>query len=360
MSNVRFTLTHNTITVTPPGEQARVVDTSHPNFSRLKHVLVEWIQRAGPGEAIDEDTASTIVALSSTITAIELETDGLVRVSKDGVFYREMKLDDDDFVVKAISDAWAQGHSAKPIMRFLAKMMEAPGRDLFAKDLFAWMKSCDLPLAEDGDILAKKIVRPDFYDHYSGKVKYAIGEETTMPREKCHFDRRTDCGSGLHWGNRSYNFGNPGDPVLLVKIDPRDVTSVPYGEGKGRSWRVFNVRQIGVHGQQSLDLKSDGIEANLIGHDGRPVAMNLPTEETKEVRRPVIRVDRPKRTGVTQTAQEGRAIELKFTNKDGRTFSASQVKKAVADAGGNQRIAAEALGIPRGTIWGWLQKINSK
>jgi transcriptional regulator with PAS, ATPase and Fis domain len=39
---------------------------------------------------------------------------------------------------------------------------------------------------------------------------------------------------------------------------------------------------------------------------------------------------------------------------------ASQVKKAVADAGGNQRIAAEALGIPRGTIWGWLQKINSK
>jgi transcriptional regulator with PAS, ATPase and Fis domain len=93
-----------------------------------------------------------------------------------------------------------------------------------------------------------------------------------------------------------------------------------------------------------------------LGHDGKPVAMNMPTEETAEVRRPVIQVDKPSRQGVTQD----KGIELTFTNKEGQTFTASQVKRAVADADGNQRIAAESLGIPRGTIWGWLQKISSK
>lgn len=89
-----------------------------------------------------------------------------------------------------------------------------------------------LPITEDGCFLAYKTVDKNFKDKYTGTIDNSVGQVVKMNRNEIDDDYRSHCSKGLHVGALSY--AGPGgwyntseDNVVLVKVNPRDVVSVP-------------------------------------------------------------------------------------------------------------------------------------
>lgn len=100
-----------------------------------------------------------------------------------------------------------------------------------------------LPFYNDGSgrVVAYKAVRDDFFDKYSGKIKYEIGSTVEMERRLINDDSRKLCATGMHIGSKNYaqTYGSGStDRLLEVLIDPADVVSVPSTDGSEAKMRV--------------------------------------------------------------------------------------------------------------------------
>lgn len=102
-------------------------------------------------------------------------------------------------------------------------------------DLLRFMEKGDLPVANDGSIIAYKLVRSTanegvFVDCHTGNVSQQVGSFVCVPEELVDANRRESCSNGLHIARRDYLGGFHGDVCLLVKVAPEDVIAVPHGE----------------------------------------------------------------------------------------------------------------------------------
>lgn len=61
----------------------------------------------------------------------------------------------------------------------------------------------------------------------TGKIPNKVGSVISMPRSAVQYDPEVGCSVGLHVGTRDYAV-NWAPILLLVKVNPRDVVSVPY------------------------------------------------------------------------------------------------------------------------------------
>jgi hypothetical protein len=99
------------------------------------------------------------------------------------------------------------------------------------KELYDFLEHELLPITEDGCFLAYKAVRSDFMDKYAGKFDNHVGKVCEMQRAKVDDNRSVGCSQGLHAGALNYVAGygsvDAGDRIVIVKIHPRDVVSVP-------------------------------------------------------------------------------------------------------------------------------------
>lgn len=98
------------------------------------------------------------------------------------------------------------------------------------EDLLDFLENADLPLADDGSIIAYKSVNKDgeyFTDCHTGLVKQQIGSRVFMKPEMVDPDRSNECSQGLHIARRGYLKHFYGDACLLVKFNPEDVIAVP-------------------------------------------------------------------------------------------------------------------------------------
>ncbi|QNH71633.1 hypothetical protein V1VFAS_142 [Rhizobium phage V1VFA-S] len=102
------------------------------------------------------------------------------------------------------------------------------------QELINFMKRGDLPIAEDGCIVAYKMLYAEggevFTDPHTRKVRQRVGAHVSMPVDRVDPNRRTACSTGLHIARRGYVKSFHGDTIMLVKIKPEDVIAVPYGE----------------------------------------------------------------------------------------------------------------------------------
>jgi len=109
------------------------------------------------------------------------------------------------------------------------------------QDVLKFIERGDLPVADDGCIIAYKVLRSTdkidnsplgqgiFVDCHTGKVEQRVGSFVTQSINLIRQDK-AQCGTGLHIARRAYlrNFG--GDIIVMVKIRPEDVIVVPNGE----------------------------------------------------------------------------------------------------------------------------------
>jgi len=150
----------------------------------------------------------------------------------------------------AIAD---EGHSPEPLMRFWEKLQQNPSfRSV--QQLWGFLEHKGIPITEDGDILAYKSVNRDYTDCHSGKFSNKPGVVNEMPRNKISDDPREACHEGFHVGALSYakSFGPSNKRIVICKVNPRDVVSVPYDSSQ-QKMRVCRYEVIGNHGDQMPD-----------------------------------------------------------------------------------------------------------
>ena len=147
--------------------------------------------------------------------------------------------------VKELQD---NGQPLDSIYKFIENDKLNPSAES-VKDLYDFLSACNLPIVEDGCFLAYKRVDKNFKDIHTHSIDNSVGKTVKMPREEVDPDREQTCSTGLHVCSKSYLSDYPGDNLIVCKVNPKDVVSVPV-DYKQAKMRVCEYEVIDV-------LKSD-------------------------------------------------------------------------------------------------------
>lgn len=131
-------------------------------------------------------------------------------------------------LVRRIIDCHRDGLPTEPLLKFFENL-EANPSFRARQELYDFLAHRNMPITPDGCFLAYKSVRPDFTDHHTGKFSNRVGSVLEMERRKVDDDRDNGCSYGFHAGSLEYatTFGSNDRKVLIVKVNPADVVSVP-------------------------------------------------------------------------------------------------------------------------------------
>lgn len=133
-----------------------------------------------------------------------------------------------------LADAVENGNEAGAV-KFLERVGELANlRKHSAEDLMRFIKNNELPITADGDILIFKSVKKRndergvyYTDCHTGNVRQCIGNIVQMAPELVDNNRSIACSNGLHLASLSYASSFTGDALLLCKVRPEDIISVP-------------------------------------------------------------------------------------------------------------------------------------
>lgn len=178
--------------------------------------------------ALPTATAEELLEIVDIEKAVATFSDGLVEIKNGQVTYEGEIVHGS--ISKRILEFMSKGLPFQPLTNFLHNLMENPSMQS-QKELYDFLEHEHLPITEDGHFLAYKAVRSDFKDKYRGTFDNSVGQVVTMQRAKVDDDRARGCSDGLHAGALNYvaSYGNvdSGDRIVIVKINPKDVVSVP-------------------------------------------------------------------------------------------------------------------------------------
>lgn len=272
------------------GSKPHVVSKSHPMFQRVVDAI-----KANDWETVDNIIDPKKVVLEYGNGNIAIEGDKLFWKGEE--FHSSLSVR----MIRMLQD----GFDIKPMVAFMENLMLNPSKRAVT-ELYGFLEKNNLPITPDGNFLAYKKVRQDYKDVYSEKVlnkpavymndtdkeyiktvqngvKVEIVDGITtvsMERNKVDDDQNRTCSTGLHFCSRDYlnHFG--GERIVIVKINPRDVVSIPtdYNDSKGRACRY------GVIDEIDKD-KADEAFAKSVQEAAVREASILTDEERKEVAR---------------------------------------------------------------------------
>lgn len=127
-------------------------------------------------------------------------------------------------------------NSEKAVIAFLeriARVIDQRGHSI--PDLFNFLEKGDLPLSEDGCIIAYKILRKSsahpgftYVDCHSGNVHQRVGTFVRVEEKLVDKNRHNECSNGLHVARRGYIGQFGGDVCTMIKVAPEDVIAVPH------------------------------------------------------------------------------------------------------------------------------------
>jgi hypothetical protein len=166
-----------------------------------------------------------------------------VKISGNKIFYADVEVT--GLIASRIFEVIRLGLDTKPMTAFLENLMQNPSKRA-VDGLFGFLDACRLPITEDGHFLAYKRVREDYKDCHSGTMDNSVGKIVSMQRNQVDDNKDQTCSYGLHACSYSYlkHFG--GARIVVVKINPADVVSVPtdYNNAKLRCCKYEVVEEI--------------------------------------------------------------------------------------------------------------------
>lgn len=245
-----------------------------PRFQSFKDLII----KGAYDEAEKLDTKVAVKNFVAKFTSghdfgIEI-TDGVGKVNIKGNTYPLQ-----DVIVKRIIKMIEEGFDAQPLVNFLCNLYENPSKTA-VNELFLFMEHSELPITEDGYLIAYKIVRDDYFDIYSGKFDNSVGKVVEMPRFEVDDNRSNTCSSGLHFCSKEYlpYYGTKkGDRCMLVKINPRDIVSIPndYNNAKGRTCRYEVVGEVTTDEWRKFLADRDYNDKSVVKDDGSDVVLSV-------------------------------------------------------------------------------------
>ena len=202
------------ITVLVKG-QAFHVSPDQPNYKTVR-------------EALKDATEDQMFDLLDVKKAMSAYTKGRVEIKGDLVYYNGEQVH--GTIATRIIDFMRDGLPFEPLIAFLSNAMKNPSMKS-RKQIYDFLEHRHLPVTEDGCFLAYKAVRKDYMDKYKGVFRNSPGDVVTMTRSDIDDDSDVGCSKGLHVGAldyvASYGSVNSGDRIVIVKVNPADVVSVP-------------------------------------------------------------------------------------------------------------------------------------
>ena len=141
------------------------------------------------------------------------------------------------------------GFSCNPMMDFVENLYENPSFHS-VNELYTFLANRSLVITDDGYFIGYKavdkhsgvdsvckssgevITEGDLVDCHTGTIRNNVGDTPSMPRRLVDDNSGEACGSGFHCG--SFEFANAhagATPMVLVKVHPKNVVSVPTDSG---------------------------------------------------------------------------------------------------------------------------------
>lgn len=199
------------------------ISKEHPNYLKIK-------------DAVINDDVSDLDHLCDIPKQIQVFSNQLVEV-RDGIVYYKGEALQNNKIANRILDLMKDGFPFDHMLKFLTNLMENPSRRA-VYELLEFLENRALPITDDGCFYAYKRVKSNWCDFQTGNFDNSIGKTLTMPRNEVDDDHRHDCSFGFHVGSIEYVKGfNSGGHVLIVKVNPKDVVSVP-SDGQSQKCRV--------------------------------------------------------------------------------------------------------------------------
>ena len=197
---------------------------------------------------------------------------GNVSIQGDKIYWKGREMH--NALTKRMVAMIQEDFPVEPLVAFMENLMENPSKRAVT-ELYGFLEKNTLPITPDGHFLAYKKVRANYMDCHSGTVlnkpaiymtdedRATIAETSgknnevnvevvdgvtvvSMERNTVDDSALNTCSSGLHFCSREYlnHFG--GERIIILKINPRDVVSIPvdYNSAKGRCCRYDIVDEI--------------------------------------------------------------------------------------------------------------------
>jgi hypothetical protein len=197
---------------------------------------------------------------------------GNVSVEGDKIFWKGREMH--NALTKRMVAMIQEDFPVEPLIAFMENLMDNPSKRA-VNELYGFLEKNTLPITSDGCFLAYKKVRQDYLDCHSGTVlnkpaAYMTDEDTaalaeavgknnevtvavedgvtvvSMERNLVDDDQNRTCSTGLHFCSQDYLNSFGGERIVILKINPRDVVSIPndYNDSKGRACRYEIVDEI--------------------------------------------------------------------------------------------------------------------
>lgn len=233
IQDLQHLITPNCLIVVRDGKPL-TIDKSHKNFDKIEAALKakQWQQ------VLD------LIDLKNTLTKY---SNGRVVVENG-----EVQLDGEKMHGKAVDrllDCLMEENteSLEALANFVMKCDDNPDHRVVTR-IYDFIAAKDIRLAADGDFYAYKVVRSDYNDKHSNTMSNKPGLTVKMKRNQVNPNDAQTCSFGLHVCSKSYiqHFSGNGDRVVLCKVNPRDVVSVPndYGDAKMRTCEYIVVKDV--------------------------------------------------------------------------------------------------------------------
>jgi hypothetical protein len=225
-------------------------DTSNKNYDKLVELV-----KTGDGEGF--------VTLLDTGRTITKWSEGKFEVREGVLMY------DGESVANVISDRILemieQGFDYKPMLRFVENLYSNVSMRS-VNELYKFLEHKHLPITSDGCFIAYKgvmrynsssikdkmgndLVEGDLVDKHTGKsFRNNVGDVNQIARRLVDDDANVGCSYGLHVGSLNYATSYAGSccPVVLCKVNPSDVVSVPH-DCECQKVRVTKYEVVGMY-----------------------------------------------------------------------------------------------------------------
>lgn len=225
--------------------QMLTADENHPAINEIVDAVVNGHGEAGIANLFDASIAAA--------RRFEKLTD-VVSVANSRVYVDGDEVDDvyADLIIRFMQE----GSDFMPLVKFLEKTY-TNNEQHSRENLSRWLNATGgFTIDEDGDIRGYKGVRADLTsitagpgivngESVSGHLDNSVGNVVEMARSKVQHNPSVGCSVGLHVGTWEYasNFGH--GTVVEVKVNPRDVVSVPT-DCNGQKMRTCRYKVVSV------------------------------------------------------------------------------------------------------------------
>ena len=218
--------------------KSHTVSKSHISFEKIKQAIKDQ----------DWDLVRELIEPKQVVINYGA---GNIQIENGEVFWKGKALH--NALTRRMIAMLEEGFSIEPLANFMVNLMENPSYRSVT-ELYGFLEANNLPITPDGHFLAYKKIREDYTDCHTGTMDNSIGKIVEMLRNEVDDNQHNTCSAGLHFCSEDYLSHFSGARTVIVKINPRDVVSIPtdYNNSKGRACRYEVIAELGVEPSQAF------------------------------------------------------------------------------------------------------------